>query len=92
MARSLEKIRADKKALAEEEKQALKDAGSTYETDQEYWNKTNERYRKEREKTGVKLGLALAILGAIAAGIYGEGWLAVVMLLVMVYLSVKDMK
>jgi len=92
MARSLEKIRADKKALAEEEKQALKDAGSTYETDQEYWNKTNQNYEKEREKSGAMLGIAFAILCAVAAGITGEGWLVVVIVLVMVFLSVKGIK
>jgi len=49
-------------------------------------------YKKEREKSGALLGIAFALLAAVAAAITGVGWLVVVMFLVMVFLSVKEMK
>jgi hypothetical protein len=49
-------------------------------------------YKKEREKSDALLGIAFALLAAVAAAITGVGWLVVVMFLVMVFLSVKEMK
>ena len=84
------KERQEQKNIVAKERQEQKDIGLT--SKPAYSDTSLPDYKKEREKSGALLGIAFALLAAVAAAITGVGWLVVVMFLVMVFLSVKKMR